>query len=430
MADFLLTAMPFTGHVTPMTAISAALVDRGHQVRFYTGSAFRDRVEATGARFVPWRHAPDFDEQDLSATFPRLMGRKGLAQLLANMEDLFIATAPGQLADVRTEWRRRPWEVLVSEEVSYGPPLIAHALGCHWATVAILPLNLPSVQGPPPMGLRPGGGPLGRARDAALRGLTPLLTARLRAPITRAAHEAGLHPPDTSFDRVVFSKDLILASGVAALDHDRTDRPGWLHWVGRLAHPDTPPTRLPSWWDDLAGRRVIHVTQGTQNVDPTELLRPALEALEDIDAIVVASTGVRGREALPFPLPANARVASFLPYDQLLPRTELVVTNGGWGGVLATLAHGIPLVVGGGDLDKPEVAARVASSGAGVNLRSGRPHPHRVRAAVERVRTDPGFAAAARRIARQLGDAGGSARAAQLLEAFAAQAEGRAQGPG
>ena len=72
-------------------------------------------------------------------------------------------------------------------------------------------------------------------------------------------------------------------------------------------------------------------------------------------------------------MPANARVGGFLPYAELLPRTDVVVTNGGWGGVLAALGHGIPLVVAGGDLDKPEVAASVAWAGAGMNLKTGTP---------------------------------------------------------
>ena len=81
----MVTAMPFSGHVAPMAAVAAALVARGHEVRFYTGAAFRGRIERTGARFVPWRNAPDFDEQNLPATFPRLRGKKGFAQLMINM---------------------------------------------------------------------------------------------------------------------------------------------------------------------------------------------------------------------------------------------------------------------------------------------------------------------------------------------------------
>src|SRR4051794_11136849 len=104
MARFLVTAMPFTGHIAPLSAVAAELVTRGHDVRFYSGSAFRSKAEAAGAAFVPWRVAPDFDENDVSATFSRLIGKKGLSQLMVNMEDLFIATAPLQVTDLADEW--------------------------------------------------------------------------------------------------------------------------------------------------------------------------------------------------------------------------------------------------------------------------------------------------------------------------------------
>ena len=51
MARFMLTAMPFTGHVTPLRAVAEPRwSSRGHDVRVYTGGAFRDRVESTGAQ--------------------------------------------------------------------------------------------------------------------------------------------------------------------------------------------------------------------------------------------------------------------------------------------------------------------------------------------------------------------------------------------
>jgi UDP:flavonoid glycosyltransferase YjiC (YdhE family) len=118
-------------------------------------------------------------------------------------------------------------------------------------------------------------------------------------------------------------------------------------------------------------------------------------------------------------VPPNARQAAFLPYDQLLPRASVVVSNGGWGGVLASLAAGVPLVVAGGTLDKPEIARRVAASGAGVDLRTGRPNASRVRAAVEQVLTDPAFRARAGEIGASLARHGGASAAAELVERLA-----------
>jgi UDP:flavonoid glycosyltransferase YjiC (YdhE family) len=95
-------------------------------------------------------------------------------------------------------------------------------------------------------------------------------------------------------------------------------------------------------------------------------------------------------------LPGNARVEPFIPYDRLLPKVDVMVTNGGYGGVQYALSHGMPLVVAGEGEDKPDIAARVAWSGAGINLRTGRPSPGRVRGAVRRALNEPSFRERAR----------------------------------
>lgn len=180
-----------------------------------------------------------------------------------------------------------------------------------------------------------------------------------------------------------------------------------MHFVGQLAAPPTG-TPVPSWWADAVAddRRTVHVTQGTYDVDPRDLILPALEELAASDVTVLAATA---GAALPdAAVPANAYQAPFLPYDRLLPRASVVVTNGGWGGVLASPAHGVPLVVAGATLDEPEIARLVAWSGAGVDLRTGTPSPARVRAAAERVLGDRAFTDRAAGIGRSLSALGGA----------------------
>ncbi|MFF2369455.1 glycosyltransferase [Agromyces sp. NPDC058110] len=117
---------------------------------------------------------------------------------------------------------------------------------------------------------------------------------------------------------------------------------------------------------------------------------------------IIAVTGRTGVDVFPFPAPPNARIADRVPFGPVLDRASAVVTNGGWGGVLSALARGIPLVVAGGDLDKPEVAARVHASGAGISLRTGRPRATAVLEAWRRLRDEPGYRAAAGRLAAAL----------------------------
>jgi UDP:flavonoid glycosyltransferase YjiC (YdhE family) len=85
----------------------------------------------------------------------------------------------------------------------------------------------------------------------------------------------------------------------------------------------------------------------------------------------------------------------------------VLVTNGGYGGVQQALAHGVPVVVAGQTEDKVEVSARVAWSGAGINLKTNRPTPAQVARAVERVGSDASYRTRAQALASAFATAPG-----------------------
>jgi UDP:flavonoid glycosyltransferase YjiC (YdhE family) len=161
------------------------------------------------------------------------------------------------------------------------------------------------------------------------------------------------------------------------------------------------------------------VNQGTIATNPQDLIVPALQALAGEDLLAVAVTGGAPAASLGIALPANARVASFLPFGALLPHADLMLTNGGYGGVQFALAHGVPLVVAGVTEEKPEIAARVAWSRVGINLKTGTPTPEQIRSAVRAVLDQPQYREQARRIQADYRRHGGAEAAAALLERLA-----------
>ena len=141
----------------------------------------------------------------------------------------------------------------------------------------------------------------------------------------------------------------------------------------RTLRPPVPDgLALPERCDELDGNRpVVHVSQGTiANRDFAELVLPTIRALAKEDVLVVVSTGGQPLGVAPGDLPSNVRVAAYLPYDLLFPKLAAFVTNGGYGGLHTALRHGVPIVAGGATEDKVETTARVAWSGAGINLRT------------------------------------------------------------
>jgi MGT family glycosyltransferase len=116
------------------------------------------------------------------------------------------------------------------------------------------------------------------------------------------------------------------------------------------------------------------------------------------------------------PIASNVRVARWVSHSDLLPYTDVVVTTGGAGTVLAALHAGVPLVIVPTEWDKPENAQRVVEAGAGLRLSPRRCTPERLRAVVERVLEEPAFCRNARRLGTVFARYGGAERAAELLE--------------
>lgn len=429
MARILVTSMPFAGHVGPMGAVAGELVRRGHEVVAYSGAKYRERFAAVGAGWLPWTRARDFDDADLAATFPEIGDGKGLRGAKANGEQVLFGTAPDQAADILDAAGREPYDIIVADHLGFGAALAGEVLGLPWASVAVTPLSVSSRHLPPPgTPFFPATGPLGRLRDAALRRVARVAYRRLVDPqIDRVRAAVGLGPgrAGAALDNFL-SPHLVLAQGVPGLEYPRPDLSPQVRFVGRLARPAPAGAAdgLPDWWPELvaaraAGRPVVHVTQGTLDLDLTDLLRPTITGLADREPLVVATTGGADPTVLG-PLPGNARIAPFLPHDLLLPLVDVMVTNGGWGGVLGAVQAGVPLVVAGRSLDKPEVARRVAWSGAGLNLRTGSPGPARVRRAVQRVLGEPRFRERARELGAALTAAGGTTTAGELVDALLA----------
>jgi MGT family glycosyltransferase len=155
------------------------------------------------------------------------------------------------------------------------------------------------------------------------------------------------------------------------------------------------------------------------------LLRAALRGLASLPVRVIATTG-KHRDPATLGLgaiPSNARVERFVPHSDLLPRTDVVVTTGGTGTVLAALSAGVPLVVVPTAWDQPENAWRVAEAGAGIRLAPGRCTPEGIRLAVERVLGDHSFRQNAQRLGTDFAGHGGAAQAADLLEDLASHRE-------
>ena len=413
MASIVIGTVPIHGHVTPLLAVARHLVSRGDDVRFITGSRFASVVTATGASHVALPAEADYDDrQDWNETFPGRSALKGPKAIAFDIENLFIRPGRAQHDAVMSAHREDPADVVLTDPAFAGGAfLLGHARPSRPPVVVcgVLPLMIASRDTAPyGMGMTPLPGPVGRLRNVVLGAVAAravfAVSQRIAEEVYRSQHGVEMPFPVLDWPR---HADAIVQFTVPEFEYPRSDAPATLHFAGPISATGSQAP-LPPWWGDLDGSRpVVHVTQGTiANKDYAQIIAPTLSALADDDVLVVVATGGRPLDTLP-PLPANARAAVYLPYDELLPLTDVYVTNGGYGGVQYALRYGVPIVTSSGHEDKPEVAGRIAWSGVGRRLKSEAPSAADVGAAVRDVLGDPGYRSNAQRIQASMAKASG-----------------------
>jgi UDP:flavonoid glycosyltransferase YjiC (YdhE family) len=394
---YVLCTTPAQGHTAPLLALARRLVDESHDVVFFTTAHYRDKVAATGASFVPF--AEEYDTHDLMVANPEResSSKRGVRGVKDDLRRIFIGPIPEQSRDLRKILAERPADAVVVDTMflgalplALGPRQERPVLAC----VGVMPYGALSRDTAPfGVAFQPGSGLLTRARNVSMNWIIEHVAL---ADIQRFARhrlaEAGVPRrgrfPGYFIDLQPKVMDAFLQATVTGFEYPRSDLAPSVRFVGPILGSPTTDFDEPPWWGELGhGRQVVHVTQGTlDNADLNRLLLLTVRALaHDDELLVVATTGGPDPEPLRAGLPPNARLERFIPHDRLLPHVDVMVTNGGYGGIQQALANGVPLVVAGDSEDKPEVAARVQWSGTGVNLRTGRPSPAMVAHAVRRV---------------------------------------------
>lgn len=409
MAHVVIAASSLAGHVLPMVHVGADLCARGHDVRVLTGETYRGTVENAGVQFEPVAAARC--GADIDPARSRFAQRlPGLARRYVSGRDeirsTFISPLAAQHRALTEVLSHNAVDLLLVDMAFTGalPLLLAKRPRPVVMVCGVGPLTLSSNDTPPfGMAWQPRSGMDYRRMHDVVK---HVLFRGIHRQLNQALSVAGAGPLPVALTDWPRLADRLIQLTVAAFEYPRRDLPETVDYVGPVLPEPARTFEPPSWWDRIRqADTVIHVTQGTfDNRDLSALIQPTLAALADEPGVVVvATTGRPGVRAI-LPVPANAIVTEWLTYSELLPHVDVMITNGGYGGVQHALRHGVPLIVAGESSDKAEVAARVEYSGVGVNLKTATPSIGAIARAVRNVTTNSTYRAAAGRLAREIGE--------------------------
>ena len=395
----LIASTPMTGHLNPLLTIGRLLIAEGHEVVGLTGSALRERIEGIGAQFQPLPAGADLDLRDILSVVPELKDiTPGQEWLRVAIERLFVDTVPVQHKGLEQVLRDFPAEIVIGDDMFFG--VLPMLLGPRSKRPAIVLCGISILHwrredgAPHLLGLPPATTEAQLEEYAAIsREHDQVVNQPLARRLNRSLKDLGVGPLSmTLYDSVVELADAYMQMTVPSFEFPR-DIPPSVHFIGALPIiPNQAP--LPAWANELDGsRKVVLVTQGTlANHNFGLLIVPTLAALaNEPDLLVIVTAGGRPIDTIPGPIPSNARLASYLPFEWMLPKVDVLVTNGGYGSVNQAMSFGIPLVTAGLTEDKADVNARVAWSGVGIDLATNEPTPQALREAIRTVLDEPNY---------------------------------------
>jgi UDP:flavonoid glycosyltransferase YjiC (YdhE family) len=175
----------------------------------------------------------------------------------------------------------------------------------------------------------------------------------------------------------------------------------------------------------------VYASLGTVFNRTSQLLEKIVAALAGEAVTLIVTTG-RNRDPRDLGrLPVNVRAERYVPQTLLFPRCSAVFSHGGFNTMIAALHHGLPLYLLPLSADQPRNTARAVEAGFALSAAdTGEPpfgpvvvpanlDPLRVRAGVQRLRAEAGFATAVTRARAEIGSMPGLDHEVSLLEQLA-----------
>lgn len=382
MAHLAMFGVNAVSHTLPSLEILRALVDRGHRVSVVNDPEQRELIEATGAELVP-----------CSSTLPRGAWPEDPIGAMR----LFLEDAIQGLAQVRARFDAEPADLYLADIGGYGGRLLAEAHG------------RPFVQLSPTFVAWEGYADEVAAHIIALPGADDF-----RADFGAWLEREGATTTDPDTFSGVPPRALALVPRAMQPHADRVD-PSRITFVGPCVGERTDQG---TWQRPDGAETVVLVSLGSSYTDQPEFYRECLRAFGGRRGWhLVLQVGRRIDLDVLGEMPDGVEVHRWVPQLAILREADLFVTHAGMGGSAEGLLTATPMIAVPQDVDQFANADTLVDLGVARRLDTAEATSTALAEAAEVLLRDPDVAARSAALARQAQDEGGTARAADLIEA-------------
>ncbi|KJH71330.1 glycosyltransferase [Aliterella atlantica] len=411
MTHFGIICPAVAGHLNPMTTLGYELRNRGHQVTVVGILDAEKKAHAAGLDFkaIATSEYPYGSIAQISDELGKLSGLAALRYTINSLQKstvTLLQQAPQTIKEAGID-------ALLVDQVSSAGGTVADYLSIPFVSVSSA-LMLNEDTSIPPFNTSWSYSPTEWAKIRNKIGYILLSRVRkpIRATIAQYRREWNLPPHHSQND--VYSSLAQLCQQPAEFEFPRENLPRCFHFTGAYHNP-VSRAAIDFPYEKLTGQPLIYASMGTLQNRLMGIFESIAQACAEIDAQLVISLGSGLSGDVP-KFPGAPLVVKYAPQLELLQKASLTITHAGLNTVLESISHGVPMVAIPIANDQPGVAARVVWTGCGEMIKLQGLNAAKLRSAIERVMTQNSYRNNAIRLQTANQQAGGVAKAADIIE--------------
>ena len=340
MSKIVFFCIPAHGHTNPTLGVVRELVDRGHQVLYYSYNVMREKIEATGATFVS---CDDYDmEQKLSPKDAVRVG-KDLAFSTKILVDTTLALDDNVCADME---KLKP-DCIVADSMAV------------WGKAVALKLGIPFVSSTTTFAFNQHSAKIMKQSIGEMFKMIFSMP-KISKDIKRLQDKGypiksvlDIIQNDDNTHTVVYTSPQFQPCSETFSDQ--------YAFVG-------PSIRPASSQIEKTRDKLVYISMGTVNNDMLPLYKQCIAAFADTDYQVILSVGNLVSLEEFCKLPENIMVFPSVDQIAVLQKADVFISHCGMNSVNESLYFQVPLIMLPQTSEQGGVATRVEQLGAGVKL--------------------------------------------------------------
>lgn len=385
MSKIVFFCIPAHGHTNPTLNVVKELINKGHQVWYYSYEAFREKIESTGAHFIPC-DAYDM-EQHLTPEDGARIG-KDLAFSTKILVDTTLALDDAILEDME---KLQP-DCIVADSMAV------------WGKAIAIKLNIPFVSSTTTFAFNQYSAKIMKQSIGQLFNMIfsmPRINKDLKRlqdkgyPITNIL---SIIQNDNDTNTIVYTSKEFQPCAETFSDK--------YSFVG-------PSIRETDKLVKKNANKLIYISLGTVNNMMTDFYKNCIAALKNTEYQVIMSVGEYIDIKSLGEIPGNFKILPSVDQIAVLKEADAFLTHCGMNSVNEGLYHEVPLVLFPHTPEQGGVARRVSDLEAGIYLNKNT--PEEIKASLETVLSDSKYKENASSISESFKKCGGAVKAADKI---------------